>query len=123
MSDWGERYDYKGYHGCDCHCYIKVIGNSVLCTEADDNIGTSITNLAETVATLVCRDYHIPLESLTWIEHYTHDGLPNIGETFDLVDFDIVDRPSPAGRMTGKRFVNPRWEPADRDYVRNTFGV
>lgn len=128
INKYGERYDYKGYNGCDCHCYIKVVGNAVLCTEAKDNEGTSITNMAETLATLVCREYDIPFEEMTWVEHYEHEarksGLKDeVFNTYDLVTFTIVDRPSWAGRMSGKQFVSPQWKPADREYVREVFGV
>ena len=44
------RYDYKGYFGCDCHCTLEIDGNLVICTEDDDNEGTSITNMAEHLA-------------------------------------------------------------------------
>lgn len=125
-TKWGDRYAYYGFGGCDCHCYLKVRGNVVLCTEPDDNEGTSVTNMAEALATWVCKDYSIKMEDLTWIECYPQDSQSfshRDEDSFDLVSFTIVDRPSPYGRMTGKRFVNPKWTPADREWVKATFGV
>jgi Family of unknown function (DUF6011) len=103
MRQWGTRFNYKGFGGCSCHCYIKVKGNVVLCTEAPDNEGTSITNMAEGIAQLVCQSTGIMLGQLIWIEHYTHEEMSTIGETFDRVEFDLVDA----------RFYNPRWSYLD----------
>lgn len=103
MSSWGERFDYKGFHGCYSHCYIDVKENRVLCTEADDNQGTSITNMAEGIATEVCRKFDIPMKKVIWIEHYNHsvgNSIGDIGSTFDLVTFDIVD----------DHFEHPKWK-------------
>lgn len=99
----GEKFVYTGFHGCDCFCYIRRNGNVVLCTEAHDNPGTSITNMAEGVATQVCRALDIPLDKLVWIEHYA--GMSSEPrETFDLVTFEIVnDAP-------GGRFAHPKWK-------------
>ena len=125
MNKWGERHDYRGYGGCDCHCYIKVVGNAVLCTEADDNTGTSVTNFVEILMQEVCQKYGIPMENLVWIEHYeaSPESFSHKDDTFDLVTFNITDHPSPWGRVTGKRFVNPKWKQADREWVEKTFGV
>lgn len=105
MRRWGQRFDYKGYSGCACHCYIIVNGNAVLCTESPNNEGTSITNLAEQVAFEVARAYQIKLDQLVWIEHYTHgEKYSTLPETFDRVEFDII----------GGKFHNPRWLPMDK---------
>ena len=126
MTKWGNRYNYKGYNDCDCHCYLMVAGSAVLCTQTHDNHGTSITNMAETLATRVCREWNIPFASLVWIEHYERDEYDKrngLKETFDLVEFGVVNRANPYGRMTGEQLINPRRKPADMDYVRGTFGV
>ena len=68
------RYDYKGYFGCDCHCTLEIDGNLVICTEDDDNEGTSITNMAEHLAPRVCYNFGIDPYQLTWIEHYPERG-------------------------------------------------
>ena len=47
------RLDYRGYYGCESHCTLEIYGNLVIATEADDNEGTSITNMAEHLATRV----------------------------------------------------------------------
>ena len=84
-----DRFDYKGYHGCESHCKIEIhrfpesrtlesaqgktkIGTTVvIATELlESNQGTSITNLAEQIATEVCIKHKIDPLSLIWIEHY-----------------------------------------------------
>ena len=59
------RYEYIGYHGCDCHCTLEILGNLVICTEDEDNHGTSITNLSEHLATRICYQYGIDPQKLT----------------------------------------------------------
>ncbi len=104
MRQWGTRFDYKGYGGCACHCYIKVSGTVVLCTEAPDNEGTSITNMAVGIAQLVCTAYGIPLDQLTWIEHYLPEEFSDGNESFDLVNFEILGG-----------FRNPEWSRLEAD--------
>lgn len=110
MREWGTRFNYKGFGGCDCHCYIKVNHHVVICTEAPDNEGTSITNLAEAVAQAVSVAYNIPFNRLIWIEHYPHNSFSSISETFDRVEFDI-SRES----RNGLYLNSPKWTPLDRD--------
>ena len=60
-----ERFDYEGYHKCESHCLIEIHKHEkctlVIATEADDNPGTSVTNMAEHIATEVCKQYEIPM--------------------------------------------------------------
>ena len=104
MRKWGERFDYKGFNGCDCHCYIKRNGNVILCTESPENEGTSITNMAEWIATLVCKEYGIRFEDLLWIEHYVNLSATFAdevdGETFDFVTFQVE----------GDHLAHPQWK-------------
>lgn len=106
----GERFDYLGYGKCASHCYIRINGNKVICTEAPDNPGTSITNLAEGIATLVCRDRGIPFHKLIWIEHYIDRGIEP-QETFDFVTFTI----------DGDRLVHPQWKYAGKEAAMKAF--
>lgn len=117
MSKWGLRFDYSGYFGHPAHCYVRVNGNTVLCTEAPDNEGTSITNMAEAVAERVANAYGIRYDKLVWIEHYTHDGLPDIGETFDLVKFDLTNS------FYSDKFANPQWTHLEREVVERMMGT
>jgi hypothetical protein len=117
MSRWGTRFNYSGYYGHPAHCYIKVCGNVVLCTEAPDNEGTSITNMAEHVAEEVAKAYQIRYDKLVWIEHYLHEGLPDIGETFDLVKFDLTNS------FYSDKFAHPTWQHLEREAVERMIGV
>lgn len=97
------RFDYTGYHGCQSHCDIEVFRGPgkvmVLCTEAEDNKGTSVTNMAEHIATDVCRRNNIAHTELVWIEHYP--GPRTFGSGYDLVIF----------KRKGDRLVYPDWRP------------
>lgn len=110
-----KRFDYKGYHGCESHCFIEIFSHEeyvlVIATEAHDNKGTSITNAAEHIATSVCQAYEIDVSCLVWIEHYQH---PPDEETFDLVAFKQEKAPIyytmweyPKGL---KVLTKPRWK-------------
>lgn len=94
INDWGERFDYTGFHGHPAHCLILKKGNVVICTEAQDNEGTSITNAAEIIAIQVIR--FLGLSDMIWIEHYIHED----EETFDLVTFQVE----------GDHFIHPHWK-------------
>jgi hypothetical protein len=63
----------------------------VLVTELEDNPGTSITNMAEGLATEVVRAFGLSLDALVWIEHYPDrlilGGRPRRPATFDQVTF------------------------------------
>ena len=101
------RYDYKGYWNSDAHCYLdikrfpdKVV---VIATETGDNEGTSITNMAEHIATQVCRDFDIDPQSLVWIELYdteSYRGANEERDEYDLVTFD----------WNGRQFSKPKWK-------------
>ena len=47
-------YTYKGFHGCDNQCELEIISNLVIATQSYGNIETSITNMAEHLASMVC---------------------------------------------------------------------
>lgn len=111
MAEWGTVFEYEGLWNGRNHCYIKVHGNAVICTEAPDNHGTSITNAAEKIATKVCHEFGIPRGELIWIEHYIHEGNDEIGETFDLVTFSEAE-----GKL-----VHPQWKHAGKDAAMRLF--
>lgn len=67
--------DYAGYHGCASWCDVQIerAGEDVLVvvSERDDNPGTSVTNCAEVVATVVAaRLRDVPVWRLRYVEHY-----------------------------------------------------
>src|SRR2546427_9791448 len=93
------RYDRlylaRGSHGCPSYCWLRIYTTPgqtmVLATEVDDNPGTSITNMAEHLATEVTRTFGLSLDALVWIEHYPArrvvGGRPRLAASFDLVTF------------------------------------
>ena len=96
------RYDrlylYRGYHGCPSYGWLRIYmtpGQTVvLATEVDDNPGTSVTNMAASLATEVVRTFRLPLDTLVWIEHYPprlgiHGG-PRLPVSFDQVTFTLT---------------------------------
>ena len=89
------RYEYKGYHGAPSVCGLEIraleVGTLVVVTELPDNPGTSVTNMAENLATDVCRANNISPHKLIWVEHYPERGTPLsvLPETWDEVFFDF----------------------------------
>ena len=110
------RFNYQGYWGCDSHCELEIIGNLVIATEVESNQGTSITNMAEHLATRICYHYSLDPQSLIWIEHYPERGhdwnIHPIPESWDLVNFD-------RGVQTDgtPRFLHPKWKRLEQETV------
>ena len=94
-------YNYTGFHGCACICELEIIDTLVIVSEMPENEGTSVTNFAEQLATLVCQEFKIEPKHLIWIEHYPERGdFRDFPESYDLVNFNL----------NGKGiFSNPRW--------------
>ena len=103
------RYKYKGFRDCDSVCRLRIYRNDdknsvlVVASELHDNPGTSITNMAESLATMVCRQYHISPHKLIWVEHYPRQRWGN--QTFYRLYFDFD--------WSRVRFTNPRWKRLD----------
>ncbi len=105
------RFHFNGFRGCEPWCDVEIAEVSDVCTvvvatEVDDNPGTSVTNMAEGLATAVCRLYRISPHKLVWYEHYPQ-GRFRCRDTWDRVYFDFDwDR---------AQFTHPRWQPSSRD--------
>ena len=82
-------YNYYGLWRCASKCDIEVYGNVVVATELEDNPGTSITNFAAELATMICKEYRIPMCKLIWIEHYPERE--NFPESYSIVNFEYMD--------------------------------
>lgn len=128
-----DRFEYRGFHGCRCICSLEMLflhdGRiAVIATELEDNPGTSITNVAEHLASEACDRFDIDPDNLVWIETY---GYPASGpgerqRTYDLVTFARCKpesiRWSPAVRATHPDgwpgyFEDPVWRPMqDEDW-------
>jgi len=87
------RFEFRGFQGRPAVCQLEIIQlqdgrTTVIATEREDNPGTSVTNVAEHLASHVCDCFGIEPEKLVWIEHY---GYPAHGSdrqrTYDLVTF------------------------------------
>ena len=79
----------------------------VVATEVSDNEGTSMTNMAEELATMVCKAFDVKPDRLVWIEHYPERPISkreSFKESFDLVNFTRND----------DQFLSPRWSPLDK---------
>jgi hypothetical protein len=98
-------YHYTGFWGCEAKCHLRAYEESgesltVIATELNDNPGTSITNMAEHLATRVQDELERTHERLTWIEHY-----PKRGEGFILEEnFSEV-----TFTATLRGYVHPQW--------------
>lgn len=87
-----ERFEYRGFHGCQCICDLEIIpvpdGRTVvIATEREDNPGTSVTNVAEHMASFVCDRFGIEPVQLVWVEHY---GYPDPVNPKRLREYDLV---------------------------------
>ena len=96
-------YNFTGFHGCACICDLEIIRNLVIASEMPENEGTSVTNFAEQLATLVCQEFEIAPEHLIWIEHYPErDGVSRkYPENYDLVSFNLDNGVFTSPRWTG----------------------
>jgi hypothetical protein len=101
---------YHNHVGLPAVCHIReyVAGITVVivCSEVPDNPGTSVTTIAEGIATAIWHDVgQPPLARFRWIEHYGNwgiiDGVATIKETFDLVTFGQSAATS--------QLVDPHW--------------
>ena len=102
----------NGTFSSRCDLDIFMIGDRVVVVaterEEDPDSGMSISNGADTIATIVMQKYGLNPEAITWIEHYPEKKMGPIyrmGETYDLVRF----------RFKGNRFVSPSWDRIDRN--------
>ena len=110
------RYEYTGYHGCDCVCDLEVYGNLVIATERGDNTGTSITNMAERLAIAICQQFDIAPGKLIWIERYTaesYEDRDTEDERLSLVQFNLNVDGFWVGKRADVKFTNPRWIPIE----------
>lgn len=108
-------YRYLGYFNAVSHCELKVYVHDkkheavVIFCEVPSNQGTSVTNAAEHLASVVHEKvigYNYKPESVTWVEHYPDS------DTFDLVSF-----------KTSRPYTMPAWTRSSREEVEKLVGV
>lgn len=104
------EYHFCGLHGCESKCGLRIIELAdgqvvVIASELPDTPGTSVTNFAEELASLVCTEQGIEPKQLVWIEHYVpHKGHPK--PDWDLVTFAVA-----LGDGEQATFAQPQWRP------------
>lgn len=95
-----DYFQYRGYGGCHCFCHLRIwtgLGPGVavvILTERPDNIGTSITNMSESLWVSVAVVYAGVLagaQTLHCIEHYPPDSTTEDHE-YCLVNQELHDR-------------------------------
>ena len=103
----------NGFGAWESLCRLRIYETPeqavVIATELPENTGTSITNAAEYLATMVVEQYELRPHTLVWIEHYP--ACRDLPETFALVHLT----------WDGQRFHTPRWRrlaPADLALLR-----
>lgn len=119
---------YTGYHGCKSVCYLRLYQPTgqrdqaavAIFTELPDNIGTSVTNRIEVLATMVWEFLQRPEVAPTVVEHYPARGHYNphtekwqFPEQFDLLEFS---------RKPDGCFEKPRWRRVSRESVEALIG-
>ena len=82
----------KGLRVFRSQCRIRIYSPDVpkdapvvICSELANNLGTSVTEAAQTIAGEVIE--HHDLSRLVWIEHYPPEATNGRTETFELVAF------------------------------------
>lgn len=127
-------YTYRGYYECESCCRIRVyerLGGAFVIVASEltgelerlgDNQGTSITNMAEALATVWRARY--PARPITWIEHYPARGCRwercgqtvwQFGETFSLVRFTWNNR--------RQHYHSPQWSHLSRERTEMLIGA
>ena len=124
------KLEYKGFHGCVSTCDLEIHNNLVICSERGDNEGTSITNMAEHLATAICKPFDITPRELIWIEHYRaepsiersestrhSDVSGRFRETYSLVFFNLTGGGFFSQDAKAFEFSNPRWVSIEKQIV------
>ena len=117
---------YKGYHGCHSVCYLRLYQPEAhspvvaVFTELAANIGTSVTNKIETLATMAWEFLQQPEVPPVVVEHYpnrghynSHFGKWQFPEQFDLLEFS---------RKPDGSFEKPRWRRVSRESIEALIG-
>jgi hypothetical protein len=83
-------YTSLGFHGGESVCRIRLYdlehATVVVATECRETYDTSLTNMVEYLATLVCAEYQIRPDRLRWIAHYPRKPW----ERSDVAEFELV---------------------------------
>ena len=102
---WSDILHYRGFHGCQSKCRVHLWAEhdraAVMFTELKDNVGTSVTNFIESLASgvldRVAELAGVGPDKIIWLEHYEAVTLSLRGgrrqlidrPTWDLVQFQL----------------------------------
>ncbi len=134
-------YTSQGFHGGESVCRIRLYdlehATVVVATECRETYDTSLTNMAEYLATLVCAEYQIQPDRLRWIAHYPRKPWErsDVSE-FELVRFTVEPRVRPDAPRSWAAlwdqveavcrptcyFTGPTWTPISRAEVEALIG-
>ena len=83
-------YEFEGYFKSFAFCDLQIGrkedgAHLVMFTEIPENVGTSITNRSEHLATTVCKEFQLDPTKTVFIEHYPLRG--QFKESYALVTY------------------------------------
>ena len=119
----------KGLRIFRSQCRIRIYSPDVpkdapvvICSELANNLGTSVTEAAQTITGEVIE--HHDLSRPVWIEHYPPEATNGQAETFDLVTFSSYEVRETLRRGGAKhhKVGNPSWKPLDRKTIEALLG-
>lgn len=96
----------NGFGKWDSRCRIRIFRPHpeqivVIASDLGEDSGTSITNCADSLATLIVRDFCLDPDLLLWIEHY-----PRNREKYPQAEFSRVHI-----TWNGRKATQVRWSP------------
>jgi hypothetical protein len=122
----------KGLRFLRSQCRIRIYLSEdpkdtpvVICSELANNLGTSVTEAAQSIAGEVIEHHH--LSRSVWIEHYPPEATNGWDETFDLVAFssssyEVREIPHGGGDTRHHNIGKPSWKSLDRKTVEALIG-
>ena len=124
----------KGLRFLRSQCRIRIYSPDdpqdapvVICSELASNLGTSVTETAQSIAGEVIE--HHDLSRPVWIEHYPPEATNGRDETFDLVAFssssssyEVREIPHGGGDTRHHNIGKPSWKSLDRKTVEALIG-
>ena len=124
----------KGLRFLRSQCRIRIYLSEdpkdtpvVICSELANNLGTSVTEAAQSIAGEVIEHHH--LSRPVWIEHYPPEATNGWDETFDLVAFssssssyEVREILHSGGDARHHNIGKPSWKSLDRKTVEALIG-
>jgi hypothetical protein len=104
---------FKGFGRVPSQCLVKIYsddGETYICF-TDLNVGTSVTNASEQLATEIVNEYHLSPDDCRFFETYSQYGY----EDFDEIEYEwkFINGKSKAER--------PAWSPCDEEQIKKLF--